>query len=62
MKMFSQQKRTDQLPKNIDYLGSDFVVQVKCSVHTPAQWLDPHQQLDAYRQRARRWVGSGRGI
>jgi acyl-CoA oxidase len=56
MKMFSQQKRTDQLPKNIDYLGSDFVVQVKCSVHTPAQWLDPHQQLDAYRQRARRLV------
>jgi acyl-CoA oxidase len=56
MKLFSQRKTSSQLPLNVQYLGSDFVVQIKCSVHTPAQWLDPHQQLDAYRQRARRLV------
>ena len=46
-----------KLSVNVAYLGSDFPVHKYCAVKTSGQFTDPHIQLEAYRQRARRWVG-----
>ena len=54
LKLFSQQKRMGSLPANVQYLASDFHLQLHSPVHTAGQWLDSHYQLEAYRQRARR--------
>ena len=57
LKQFSQKLPMSQLSVNVAYLGSDFPVHKYCSVRTSGQFTDSHIQLEAYRQRARRWVG-----
>ncbi len=56
LKLFSQHLPSGQLPDNVAYLGSDYPVHTCSSVHTADQFMDLRMQLEAYRQRARRYV------
>ena len=53
-KLFSQHVPASQLPSNVDYLASDYPLHKYCGVKKAQQFMDPHVQLEAYRQRARR--------
>ena len=59
LKQFSQKLPMSKLSVNVAYLGSDFPVHKYCAMKTSGQFTDPQIQLEAYRQRARRWVGLG---
>lgn len=56
LKQFSQKLPMSKLSVNVAYLGSDFRVHKYCSVRLSEQFTEPHTQLEAYRQRARRMV------
>ena len=54
--MFNQRLSQQQLPDDINYLGNNFLKQKRCPVMNSQQFNDPHTLLEAYRQRARRYV------
>lgn len=45
------------LPSNVCYLATDYPAHISCGVQSVNQLMDPHIQLETYRQRARRMVG-----
>ena len=45
------------LPTNVCYLATDYPGHASCGVRSVNQLSDPHLQLEAFRQRARRMVG-----
>ena len=55
-KLYSQQLPASKLPKNVSYLASDYYLHKSCPLRTAEQFSDPHIQLEAYRQRARRYI------
>lgn len=53
-KMVSKHLPASQLPEDIAYLSTDFVVKPRCPVRVPSQYADAHVQLELYQQRAHR--------
>ena len=53
-KLYSLQLPASKLPANVSYLASDYYLHKSCPLRTAEQFSDPHIQLEAYRQRARR--------
>ena len=53
-KLYSQQLPISRLPDNVCYLATDYPTHASCGVQSEDQFMDPHTQLEAYRQRARR--------
>lgn len=56
-KLYSRRLPLSHLPGNVCYLATDYPTHVTCGVSSVEQLRDPHTQLEAYRQRARRVVG-----
>ncbi len=55
LKLFSQRLPSAQLPDNMAYLGFDYPVHKYSPVRRAEEFMDPPTQLEAYRQRARRY-------
>ena len=53
-KLYSQKLPASKLPSNVSYLAADYPLHRSSPVRTAEQFMDPHIQLEAYRQRARR--------
>ena len=56
-KLYSSKLPMSALPTNVCYLATDYPAHSSCGVRSVDQFSDPHTQLEAYRQRARRIVG-----
>ena len=56
-KLYSSKLPMSALPTNVCYLATDYPAHSSCGVRSVDQFSDPHTQLEAYRQRARRMVG-----
>ena len=56
-KLYSSGQPMSALPTNVCYLATDYPGHASCGVRTVDQLSDPHLQLEAFRQRARRMVG-----
>ena len=54
--MFNQKLPQSQLPGDVSYLASDFHKHIQSGAVTSQQFSDPHLLLEAYRQRARRYL------
>lgn len=56
-KLYSSGQPMSSLPTNVCYLATDYPGHASCGVRSLDQFSDPHVQLEAFRQRARRMVG-----
>jgi acyl-CoA oxidase len=56
-KLYSSGQPMSALPTNVCYLATDYPGHASCGVRSVDQLSDPHLQLEAFRQRARRMVG-----
>ena len=55
-KVFNQKLPQSQLPGDVSYLASDFHKHIQSGAVRSQQFSDPHLLLEAYRQRARRYL------
>ena len=55
-KVFNQKLPQSQLPGDVSYLASDFYKHIQSGAVTSQQFSDPQLLLEAYRQRARRYL------
>ncbi|CAI8005627.1 Peroxisomal acyl-coenzyme A oxidase 1 [Geodia barretti] len=56
-KLYSSGQPMSALPTNVCYLATDYPGHASCGVRSVNRLSDPHLQLEAFRQRARRMVG-----
>ena len=56
-KLYTSRQPMSALPTNVCYLATDYPGHASCGVRSHDQLSDPHVQLEAFRQWARRMVG-----